>query len=465
VRLGIDPAAVAGVPVEEALEFVQLADHLVDLWDVNTSVIAQPWVDMRPARIGPEGYEIDWSGRVKEVTAKPVVVVERLTNPDRMAALVRDGRCDLIGAARPAIADPFLPRKVEQGLVDEICECIGCNVCISRVQIIDQIGCTQNATAGEEYRRGWNPERYDRAANADRTVLIVGAGPAGLECAVVLGRRGMRNVQLVEANADVGGVAALTARLPGLGQWQRVVDWRRQWLDRLPNVEVLTGLRLDPPSIRNYGADLVVVATGARWDAGGVSPATHEGIPGAAAGHVLTPERVLSNPPAPARTLIYDCEGYLLGAGLAELLAAAGCAVTLVTPFAVAAPALDRTLEGDSVRRRLHELGVQVRTTTTLVRIETQTCTLLSYGSHDEAPSELVVLVTSRRSDDALLRALQRDRGPIEAVYGIGDCVAPRQIADCVFDGHRLGREIDSADPAIALPYLRERSVAGTTLA
>ena len=179
VRIGIDPDGPAGVAPDEALEFVRLADDLVDLWDVNTSVIARPWLDMRPARIGPAGYELNWTGRVKSVTNKPVVLVERLTEPDRMAELVRSGVCDLIGGARPSISDPFLPRKVEEGRAADIRECIGCNVCVARVGVVDHIACTQNATAGEEYRRGWHPERFERARNADRGVLVVGGRPVG----------------------------------------------------------------------------------------------------------------------------------------------------------------------------------------------------------------------------------------------------------------------------------------------
>jgi dimethylamine/trimethylamine dehydrogenase len=460
VRIGIDPAAVAGVPLEEALAFVRLADGLVDLWDVNTSVIAEPWVDMRPSRIGPEGYQLDWTGQVKQATTKPVVLVERLTSPDRMADLIRHGICDLIGAARPSIADPFLPRKVDEGRVDEIRECIGCNVCVSRALAADQIACTQNPTAGEEFRRGWHPERFERAGNAERDVLVIGAGPAGMECAIVLGKRGFGRVHLAEAEPELGGVAALTARLPGLQQWQRVVDWRRAQLEKLRNVEVLTGLRLDASAAREYGADLVVTATGAHWVADGMSPLTHAPIAGAELAHVLTPEQALAAPTEPARVLIYDCEGYLMGAGLAELIAAAGADVTFVTPLQVAAPYLDRTFEGYAVRKRLHQLRVDVRTDTTLTRIERDSCTLASYDAETEAASELVVLVTARRSNDRLYRELRTDLGDLEAVYAVGDCVAPRQVADCIFDGHRLAREIDSPDPTVPLPYLRERTVA-----
>jgi dimethylamine/trimethylamine dehydrogenase len=460
VRLGIDPAEIAGVAPGDAIEFVRLADELVDLWDVNTSVIARPWLDMRPSRIGPVGYQTEWTGLIKQVTAKPVVVVERLTDPDRMADLVRSGVCDLIGGARPSISDPFLPRKVEQGRAAEIRECIGCNVCLARSLSADHIVCTQNATAGEEFRRNWHPERFDRAANADKAVLIIGAGPAGMECAVVLGKRGMRSVHLVDAAGDIGGVAAVTARLPGLQQWQRLVDWRRGELARLGNVEVVTGHTLDAAAARAFGAELVVVATGAHWLADGTSHVTHAPIPGAGLPHVLTPERVLAEMPEPGRVLVYDCEGHLMGAGLAELLAMAGSFVTIVTPHQVAAPYLDSTFEGTPVRHRLHDLGVEIRAETTLDQIDSGACALSHYGTSTEVKPELVVLVTARRSNDSLLRELRGEPGELGAVYAIGDCVAPRQVADCIFDGHRLAREIDAANPAKPLPYRRERRLA-----
>src|SRR5581483_10642332 len=119
---------------------------------------------------------------------KPIVGVGRLTDPDLMAAIVRSGVWDLIGAARPSIADPFLLLKIDQGRVDEIRECIGCNVCISKADSRRHLGCTQNATAGEEHRRGWHPERFAPVAAGIADVLVVGGGPAGMECAVTLAK-------------------------------------------------------------------------------------------------------------------------------------------------------------------------------------------------------------------------------------------------------------------------------------
>ena len=123
-------------------------------------------------------------------------------NPDTMVDMIGGGHLDLIGSARGSIADPFLPTKIDEGRLDDIRECIGCNFCVSRNGLIAPIGCTQNATMGEEYRRGWHPERFTRAANAEADVLIVGAGPAGMECAIVLAKRGMRRVHLIDQSTS-----------------------------------------------------------------------------------------------------------------------------------------------------------------------------------------------------------------------------------------------------------------------
>ena len=121
---------------------------------------------------------------------------------------------DLIGAARPSIADPFLPKKIDEGREQDIRECIGCNICISSWHDSVPVRCTQNPTIGEEWRRGWHPERVAPAAST-ASVLIVGAGPAGLECALTLGRRGYE-VTVAEAADEFGGRLRFETRLPDL---------------------------------------------------------------------------------------------------------------------------------------------------------------------------------------------------------------------------------------------------------
>ncbi len=142
----------------------------------------------------------------------------------------------MIGAARPSIADPFLPKKIEEGRLEDIRECIGCNICVSGDYTQSPIRCTQNPTMGEEWRKGWHPERMQAKGNSE-SVLVVGAGPAGLEAARALGQRGYR-VTLAEAGDELGGRVTRESRLPGLATWARVRDYRLGQIDQMANVEI-----------------------------------------------------------------------------------------------------------------------------------------------------------------------------------------------------------------------------------
>ena len=212
--------------------------------------------------------------------------------------------------------------------------------------------------------------------------------------------------------------------------------------------------------MRAAGADLVVVATGAEWAGDGRNGVTRGPIPGADASlpHILTPEQVMlagKRPPGP-RVLVLDCEGYFMGAGMAELLRAHGHEVELMTSCEKVAPLCDETLEGPLLRRHLHDLGVHMRAETWVTRIEPGgVAAETELGETFELEADAVVLVTQRVSHERLY--LELAAAGAGGVYRIGDCVAPRLLADAIWDGHRLGREIDSPDPSRPLPHLRER--------
>jgi len=451
-----------GIHIDDMLALVKMADDLVDLWDV----IVGSWPeDSGTSRYYPEGHQRPWAHRVREATAKPVVSVGRYGSPDLMAEVIRSGAVDVIGSARQAIADPFLPRKIAEGRFDEIRECTGSNVCILREETFNHLGCVQNATAGEEYRRGWHPESFPAAAGRDRPVLIVGAGPAGMECAVVLGKRGFTAVHLVEAEPEIGGRLRWARRLPTLGDWGRIIDWRAVQLAKLPGVQVITGRRMTAADVLDYGADLVVIATGSAWRGDGVQPGYPDPMPGADPGlpHVLTPEQACAGkrPPGP-RVVVYDTDGYYVAPGVAELLAAEGFEATVVTTFSVLSPVSDQTLEGDMLRAHLHRAGVSVSLATTITGIGPGSVT--GHDRHGEPWSvscDGIVLVTQQVSHDALYTELAGSPAlagaGVSGLYRIGDAVAPRMISEAVFDGHRLAREIDAEDPAQPSPYQRER--------
>jgi dimethylamine/trimethylamine dehydrogenase len=476
---------------EDGVRFVEYVDHLVDLWDLTVGDIAEWGQNAGPSRFFEENHEKPYTGVVKASnhTNKPVVGVGRITNPDTMVAIIKSGQFDIIGAARPSISDPFLPKKIEEGRADDIRECIGCNQCISRWEIGGPpMVCTQNATAGEEYRRGWHPEKFSKAKNADKGVLVVGAGPAGMEAAMVLGKRGMSAVHVVEADKEMGGCVNWISMLGhsdgkenlfrgtarGLGEWKRIVNYRQIQLDKLKNVEVHLNARLSAKDILEYGAEIVIMATGCHFATDGLNPATHTTIEGAdtTLDWQFTPDQVAKGEGRVGqRVLVLENEGYYMGASIAQKLAGEGKQVTLVTQASDVAGYMEYTLEAPMLHRDLHRLGVDIRTYTMLDKIEPGVCHASNVWNpaHSETfEVDSVVLCTQRISNDELYFELRSDKAAleregIESLYVIGDASAPRMIVDSIFDGHRLAREIDSPNPAMPLPFIRERRLWGDT--
>lgn len=462
----------AGITAElEGYKIIEMLDDIVDYWDLMVGTFSNWNVDSAPSSTHAEGFNAPWMQGVKQYTTKPVIGIGRYVSPDKMIEAIRNGELDIIGAARPSIADPFLPRKIEEGRIEDIRECIGCNMCIGHVWGIGtRIVCTQNATCGEEYRRGWHPELFTRARNADLNVLVVGAGPSGMECARVLGERGMNAVHLVDSGEQLGGALDWISKLPHLGEWHRVVDYRQIQLDKLPNVETILGRRMSAQDVLDYGADLVVIAVGSAWNRTGHNPITRADISGAAtyASQVFTPEDIMRDGRTPANgaVVIYDMDGYYMALSLAEKLASEGLAVTVLTPEPEAGSFLRHSGEFEPVHHRLVNLGVEIKGYTLLDSVASDhVLTHNTMTRRDEAvPAHSVVMVTQRDSQSALYSELTSDPSRLEvagisAVYRIGDCWVPRKIVDVVFDGHRLGREIDSDNPAHALPFRRERLV------
>ena len=443
----------------EGREIVEMLSELPDLWDVNVS----DWPnDSATSRFGGEGAQEPYVSFVKQLTSKPVVGVGRFTSPDAMVSQIQRGVLDFIGAARPSIADPFLPRKIEEGRPEDIRECIGCNICVSGDWTHSPIRCTQNPTMAEEWRRGWHPETMNPKGASSR-VLVVGGGPAGLEAALSLGRRGYE-VALADSGSGGGRIIG-EAALPGLATWRRVLDYRLGQIDKLKQVSFFPGSKMDAEAIHEFDASHVAIATGATWRRDGVGRATWRSVPGVTEhSGIFTPDDIFAGvQPDVGPVLVYDDDHYYLGGLIAEALVMAGLSVTLLTPGPEVSHWTQNTMEQHKIEERLLSLGVTLVCKRTLASVQSDyvvtRCNLT--GEEHSLPVASLVLVTARLPTNELyFGVVGADEEHLEALpFGlsrIGDCLAPSTIAAAVYDGHRYARELDNPPEPDGVPFRRE---------
>ena len=436
---------------EEGRAVVELLAEHPDLWDVNVSDWSN---DSQTSRFQTEeAYQIPYVGFVKSITTKPVVGVGRLTSPDLMLKLVKQGTLDLIGAARPSIADPYLPNKIKEQKTDQIKECIGCNICVSSDNFSVPIRCTQNPTMGEEWRRGWDPEKI-KPNVTDQKVLVVGSGPSGLECTVQLARRGYQ-VTLAEAKNNLGGRVLFESSLKGLANWKRVVDNRTHEILQKNNVEVYKESRLTAELIGELGINNIFLATGSSWRKDGIGRSRRNPIQGLESISVYSPEEaVQSLQDIKGPLVVYDDEqGYLAGV-IADHLSSEKVEVIFVTPASVVSPWTESTLEQKRVQASLINSGVKIICNQSIKKIENKTAVLecVFSGSTTKLPCESIVMVTERISDTTLYDSLIQSNLDGKTSYNIktiGDAEAPGLIADAVYLGHLAAQNFEASDADI----------------
>jgi dimethylamine/trimethylamine dehydrogenase len=449
VRMAADDGTgTPGHPVSaERREMFEILAELPDLWDVNVDNYEH---EMGVSRFVQEASLENTMNFVKSVTSKPVVSVGRFTSPDTMVSQVRRGIVDFIGAARPSIADPFLPRKVEEGRVDEIRECIGCNICYTGDSLSVPIRCTQNPTMSEEWRRGWHPERIE-PRSSDATVLVIGAGPAGLEATRALGQRGY-DVMLAEASTVLGGRVTQECKLPGLAEWGRVRDYRVNLIQTMPNVDIFLDNNLNADDALSIGAQHIVVATGSKWRADGFGryhpkPCLNLGP----AEQIFTPDDILMGRIPQGRVVLFDDDHYYMGSVLAEALVEKGVEVCLVTPENMVSAWGMMTDEHYDNQQRIMQLGVEIITAHGLDEFDGSNALLSCVYTQKprSVAADAVLLVTSRTPSDKLYKELAGklesagpESLPAPTLHKIGDCDAPAIIAAAVYAGHRYAREL-----------------------
>ena len=448
-----------GLHAAEARDMIGHLAELPDLWDLALS----GWDnDSQTSRFAEEGYQLPFVTGIRQLTTKPVVGVGRFTSPDTMAKLIRDGVLDLIGAARPSIADPHLPRKIDEGRIEDIRECIGCNMCVAGDFTMSPSRCTQNPSFGEEWRRGWHPEVI-RPRKSPEKILIVGAGPTGLEAAMMLGRRGY-DVALAEKTSEPGGRVVLERKLPGLSAWGRVADYRIGQIAKASTIEFYRESELSADDILSFGFAHVAIATGSKWRHDGVSRRLLKPAPMDEAADVLSPDDLMAGKrPRHKNVVIYDDDHYYMGGVLAELLVKVGFNVSIVTPVAEVSTWMRMTMEQHFVQGRLMNLGVRIIAHHDFAEARDGNVSIACIFTGKKTVIEdcSSLMVTARLPHHQLAKALEQRRNEwadsgVKSVTLIGDALAPGTIAAAVFGGRRYAEDFDEEAGPVATPFKRE---------
>ena len=444
----------------EAHEFFEINGELPDLWDIKMS----SWFKECPSgRFAEPGHMEPYNGFVKKLTSKPVVGVGWFTSPDIMAKQINDGILDFVGAARASIADPFLPNKIKEGREDDIRECIGCNICASCYNQGIPVRCTQNPSMGEEWRRGWHPEKV-KPKSSDNSVLVIGGGPAGLEATLSLARRGY-SVAIADSEKELGGRINKEAKLPGMSSYKRVIDYRVSQINQLENVDVYLDNTMDRDDVLELGFDHVVTATGSTWQPS-IMDEKSAPILITKTDSIFTPEDVLEGCELQSPVIIFDFDYYYMGGLIAEYIKSLGHEVTIITPFEKVSPWSFNSNEVSEIESRLLDKDIKVLTKHRINDIGESSIKIIHQVTNKETDVDRgsLVLVGHRKQSDSLYTLLTSDEDALKAsgiksVQNIGDSNAPGAIVHATYAGHLYANTFDQEDGASSSDFKLEYPV------
>ena len=441
----------------EIRDCIEMHSTLPDIWDLAHGA----WEDCSgTSRFVEEGAQENLISGIKSLTKKPIVGVGRFTSPDLMVKQIISGNLDFIGAARPSIADPFLPNKIRDGEIDAIRECIGCNICVTGDMTMSISRCTQNPSFMEEWRKGWHPENF-QVKGKSKSVLVIGSGPAGLEATRCLSKRGYE-VTLAEKNNILGGRVSKERKLPGLSAWGRVADYRVNEINKLKNVNIYLDSEITKEDILDFDFEHICFSTGSMWKKDGVGRVNLHPLDIHKNMNIFTPDDLLGDKIVNGKIIIFDDDHYYMGSVLAEKLIKNGNEVTFVTPASNVSEWSLNTLDQPFIQKRLIELGVEIICNKFISKVKSNSVELTCKytGMTNDMDTNNLLLVTSRYPLDNLYKSLSNDdvknHKYINSIDIIGDANAPAPIAWATYAGYNYAFNLDKEIDKEKVPFKRE---------
>ena len=375
-------------------------------------------------------YTVPLSAGIRSVVNLPVYCTNRINDPHLAEKILEDGQGDMINMVRALIADPGLPNKAREGRDDDIRQCIACNQgCIGRMGLGYTIGCMQTPAAGNEKELGIGTLK---PCDVPKRIVVVGAGPAGLEVARVAALR-KHNVIIFEKNDEVGGQNILAGKVPGRQEITGVTRWLISQVNKL-DIDLRLGIDADEETVLQEKPDAVVVATG--------SLPKEKPFPGEYSyPDVVNTQQILTGEvEAGDKVLFIDLDGHHQGTGTAEFLADLGKKVHVLVPSLFQGSALGPLQDLFLARQRLAKKGVTCTPDIAVLEIQGTLVKGLNVYSNEMIDFEgydTIVLAAGNVADDGLYFAL---KGKVKELYRIGDCVAPRKTDMAIVEGNRVGR-------------------------
>ena len=444
VRLCGDELIEGGTRIDEAVEVAKMVEATGHVDYINTSIgVATASLFMIEASMHiPPGYAMFIPAAVRAAVDLPVVGVGRFKDPLQAERALSEGLCDLVGVVRGQIADPDFVRKAKAGFTDDTRLCLSCNQeCVGRMGLNRWLGCIENPRTGRESLGVGTPQ----PVTVGRKVLVVGAGPAGMQAAIAAARNG-HHVTVCEQESAAGGQVRLAASVPNRVEFGDLVRNQLNECGRL-GVEFEYGVTVTAQEVARRGADSVVIATGAR-------PSTPYWMPEDLAdgsGWIVDVRDVLTGKAQPTgKVLVIDEIGFHHATSVGELLADRGCEVEIMTPGMVVGQDLGITLDMENWWIRAGSKGILQTTNSGVMGIEGHTVQLQHHPTGTQLTREPDWLVLALPADPVDELYFELKAAGVD-VYRAGDAVAPRRAHSAVIEGERVGAAISSADRILAI--------------